>query len=489
MTRRIGVRGQVLVGVIMLLLVLLIIVPALVQWTQIDSKQSVQNQKTNIAFNLAQAAVERGMWMAKSSTGTWQQLVGGSALPGYNFDATYTDVPGGTYRVQITRVVGVGVSSSVVIVGEGRDPQTQQTRAVSAVFQNQSIYSPLMASQGVSQNMGMCPIWGPIMSQGNIFLADDVTAFRYFPRKYAKGDVISNDAVNYPRDVTWPNPPNTDGAEWWSDYQYVPDLPILDFATMRAQANATHTLNVYGCKGSTTHTDPATGLTVGGHAPWDTRPSCGNIGSHTLHFSSSFNHPLGAYNSPSSSYTWYYDGDLILGGNNKPRAQYPSQTQAIGLWGTLIVRGNLTLDATGDYDYTNNVPVNAAAEMHRTTFNTYDTGSSGEYPADNGLNQTRAVWNFGTDSSNFPGSPYSGWINTVGVRGFTYVGGNLTITNNGFMDFNGAVWVNGAVTSSGASLNQFCGIYFDDTLTLPTLNVVLIRKSWKEVPASTTPWP
>ncbi len=476
-------RGQVLVGVILLLLVLLIMVPALVQWTQIDTKASVQNAKTNIAFNLAQAAVERGMWKAKSSTGTWQAIVAGHPPVGYNFDSTYNDVPGGTYRIKIT---DIGVSS-VTIVGEGRDNQTQQTRAVSAVFQNQSIYSPLMASQGVNWNAAMCPMWGPIMSQGNIFLVDDPTAGRYFPRKYAKGVVISNDSVNYPRDTNGLLPPNTDNVEWWSDYQYVPELPILDFATLRADANETHTLNVYGCAKSATYTVPGTSYTAVGHAPWDTRGNCTNIGSHTIHFASSFNHPAGAEFAV-SSVTWYYDGDLILGGNTYPRAFYPTQTQAIGLWGSLIVRGNLTLDATGDYDYTGNVPVNAWAEMSRLTKTTNDTASAGQYPADNGLHKTKLTWRFGTDSSNFPGSASTGWVNTVGIRGFTYVGGNLTITNNGFMDFNGAVWVNGSVTSSGAGVNSFCGVYFDDTLTLPTLNVVLIRQSWKEVSASSTPW-
>ncbi len=502
------IRGQVLVGVIMLLLVLLIIVPALVQWVQLETKQSVQNQKTEVAFNLAQAAVERGMWKAKSSVAIWQQLVlSGTPVAGYNFDATYTDVPGGSYRIKISRVVGVGVSSSVVIVGEGRDNQTQQTQAISTVFQNQAVYGPLMASQGAVMNMGMCPLWGPIMSQGNIYLADDVTAFRYFPRKYAKGDVSSNDSVNYPRDVTWPNPPNTDGIEWWSNYQYVPEVPILDFATLRAQANATHTLNVYGCATSTSYSVPGTTYTAVGPAPWDTRrqfatnspgsapvytgaPHCGNIGANdSLHFSASCNHPQGACKDPNNSYTWYYDGDLTLGGDQYYAMTYTGATTAIGLRGTLIVRGNLTLDATGDYDYTNNVPVNAAAEMNRLTYGTYDTSAIGEYPADYGMNQTTALWHFGTDSSNFPGSAIHGWKNTVGVRGFTYVGKNLSITTNGFMDFNGAVWVNGSVTSNGASLDSFCGIYYDDTIQLPTLNVVLVRKSWQKVPASSVAWP
>jgi hypothetical protein len=299
------------------------------------------------------------------------------------------------------------------------------------------------------------------MTQGNITLTDDFVANWYFPRKYAQG-VVTGTAAN-PRDTNGLTPPNTDSVEWWSDYQYVPDLPVLDFAALRSSAAATGTLNVYGCRNSSPR------------GTWDGRSSCGNItdaAGHAHHFCASYNYPLlGAKASPAAnSYVWYYDGDLILGGDNVVDGTY-----GIGLHGTLIVRGNLTLDANGDYNYTGNVPVNAAAE-------------SGEYPADNGLNKTKTTWRFGTDTSQIPATGGGSWVNTVGVRGFTYVGGNLVVTNNGFMDFNGAVWVNGSIVANGASATTFCGVYFDDQLTLPTLNVVLTRQSWEETMPSATAW-
>ena len=84
----------------------------------------------------------------------------------------------------------------------------------------------------------------------------------------------------------------------------------------------------------------------------------------------------------------------------------------------------------------------------------------------------------------------SGWVTTVGMRGFTYVGGNLYLPNaNSFMDFNGAVWVVGDVVASGGSANAYCGIFYNDTLDLPTLNVVLVRRSWTEVTPSAQAWP
>jgi hypothetical protein len=266
---------------------------------------------------------------------------------------------------------------------------------------------------------------------------------------------------------------------------------VLDFEALRSSAANTGTLNVYGCSMSSTHTDTKTWTTVAGPAPWDGRKtagvaSCGNIadvpgGADGDHFSASWNHVDGA-NFSTMTYVWYWDHDVILGGDTAV-----SGTYGIGLHGTVIVRGNLTLDANGDYNYTGNVPVNAWAEYGKLTKATGDTAATGEYPADNGFQNSLKTFNFGSQSMTIPGIP-GGFINTVGIRGFTYVGGILTITTNGFMDFNGAVWVNGSVSAVSAATNHFCGVYYDDSLTLPTLNVILVRQSWQEVSPSTWTW-
>ena len=47
-----GERGQVLIGVVLVLMALLIMVPALVQWVQQESKISVKDKKSAGAFNL-----------------------------------------------------------------------------------------------------------------------------------------------------------------------------------------------------------------------------------------------------------------------------------------------------------------------------------------------------------------------------------------------------------------------------------------------------
>ena len=61
------------------------------------------------------------------------------------------------------------------------------------------------------------------------------------------------------------------------------------------------------------------------------------------------------------------------------------------------------------------------------------------------------------------------------------------------MDFNGAVWVNGNVNATCPSgdptcSHSYCGVFYDDTLSVPTLNVILVRLSWQETTPSSVVW-
>jgi hypothetical protein len=183
---------------------------------------------------------------------------------------------------------------------------------------------------------------------------------------------------------------------------------------------------------------------------------------------------------PTQDYVWYWDGDVSLEGTGY------NGTQATSLRGTIIVRGNLTIDSSGDMVYNGHVPATAWQEEQKLLIDTYDTAAAGEYPADIGYHQSTGTWHFGVDSWSEPGLG-GGWINTVGIKGFVYVGGNMNIIN--YLDIHGAVWVNGAVVSNYNNPSAFCGVFYDEALQVPTLNVILLRQSWQEVAASATPWP
>jgi len=482
-------KGQILPIVMMCLLVMSIIIYGMVSWIQNDTRWAVKEQKSTSAINLAEAAIDRGTWKLQSTTSTWNAAAAGQAVAGYHFDTTYYDIPGGSYRIRFSSAA----NQCVTVIGEGRDSGNKETRAIQAMYQNQAIYSPLMAGSMINWSRGLGVFWGPIMSQGNIQLMDDFVATWYFPRKFAKGVVIGT-AAN-PRDTNGLNPPNTDNIEWWSEYPGVPNVPVLDFVALRSSASATGTLNIYGCKNSTRHgkADDVTPVpdqgTIAGAAPWDLRGSCdltaGDNTPHNQHFGDSTNFILANGLDPAKDYVWYWDNDVTLTGafcGSNPC----TPGQSTGLRGTIVVRGNLTIDSSGDLVYSGHVPANAWKEHQKLLINTYDSSNANEYPADIGLNKSTGTFGFGTDTFNVPGSG-SGWKTTVGIKGFTYVGGNLTILN--YLDFNGAVWINGAVNASGGDAQHFCGIFYDDTLSVPALNVILLRQSWQEVGASPTAWP
>ena len=124
--------------------------------------------------------------------------------------------------------------------------------------------------------------------------------------------------------------------------------------------------------------------------------------------------------------------------------------------------------------YTGHVPANAWMQEQKLTINTYDTAASGEYPADAGYHQSNSTFGFGSENFCVPIAGCSE-ISTVGIQGFVYVGGGLTLSS--YLDINGAIWVNGDVQAYGGSYTTFTSIFYDDTLQVPALNVILLRQS------------
>lgn len=455
-----GQRGQILVGVTILVLVLLILVPLLVQWSSQESKWAVKDQQTTTAFNIAEGAVDRGMWKLKSATGTWQSALAGTVIPGYDLDVVYSDIEGANYRLRFTSGPSVG---QVTVFAEGKDLRSGQIRALKTVFEDRAIPGPILSSGMVDYADTFDAHWGPIMSQGNIQITG-TAATRYYPRKFSK-QVVTGTAGN-PRDTSGINPPNTDNVEWWSDYP-VPDLPLLDFTTMRASATSSGTLNY-----RTNDNTSGAGKCVG----WAGKGTCSSAGgTAAAHYSATVAHFFNSNNNAESrnNRLWYWDNDLIMSGNMNSRGCY-----RLGLYGTVIVRGNMTIDSGDCYAYVGPILPNAWKEYAKI-----DTASTNQYPGDNGFQTNRLTFNHGNET--WTGGPLA--ANTdVGIRGFIYVGGNMTF--NSLSDIAGSLWVVGNVINNDSS-GERVNVYYEQNNTLPLLNVVLGRLSWDEVAPSTAPWP
>lgn len=457
-------RGQVLWIVLGILLMLFISTPPLIKWLQSDSERTVKQQKSSTAFNLANGALERGMWKLKSSTSTWAAAAIGTTISGYNFDVTYKDLEGGTYRIRFSSGPG---ASQVTVTAEARDPLNEEIQAVQAVYQNQSIPGPILTTGNVAFSGVFEPHWGPVMAQGNITITGNA-APKYYPRKYSKNAVTGT--ATYPRDTNGITPPNTNNVEWWSAYS-VPDLPLLDFATLRSSAQANGTLNYYNVNASSTgHT--LTGYS-GGHYNNCRDPDGSAFASHASHFYDPQHHPLATRN-----LIWYWDNDLIITGGPWQGSYSGTAAHRMGLRGTLIVRGNLTIWTGDDYTYTGTIPTSAWRE-----YQAIDTASANQYPGDTGLRSNASTFPFGSQS--WTGGPST--ANTdIGIRGFIYVGGNFTIQSEAGGDFHGALWVVGNATNMNT--NEYSLVFYDSGLDVPVLNVILTLQSWRETSPSSTVW-
>jgi hypothetical protein len=460
-------NGFVLPMILAIMMVIGIFIPALVSWLQQDTKQSVKEAKATAAFNLAEAGIDRGLWKLKSSTATFGQAKIGTVIAGYNFDTTYSDIPGGFYRIHFSS----GPSTrDVTITAEGKDMLSQETRAVRAVYRNQTFGGGMISGGVITWANAFSAHWGPIMAHGNINITDANAAQDYFPKKYSR-QAVQCTIGSYNRDTNGLALPNTDSLEWWSDYA-VPELPILDFAALRSSASTTGTLNVYGCSKMGTW-PPTVGDWTG--AKWWGKNAC-NLGSSNhnglRHFQNSWNNPLAR-----KQYVWYWDEDVIMTGDVGDEGH--------GIWGNVIARKNVTNYAGDNYTYTGNIPSNAWEQYTKISKSAGDTSAKNEYPGDDGLRKNRSTFNFGSETWTGGKSPPPAGNTDVGFRGLIYIGGNFNI--QGPVDVHGVVWVAGNVSKAVGSERTV--IFFDETLDIPTLNVVLVRQSWNEIMPSGTAWP
>jgi hypothetical protein len=523
-------KGFLLVSVMLIFLFLMIIVPVMVYWIQNDTKISMKNQKSTLAFNLAEAAVDRGYWEVKGSTATFAQISAGGTLAGYRFDTTYSDISGGTYRINVTSGPNI---NEVTILGEGRDSLKKETRAIKAVYLNSSVAGPIITAGKITLTAESVVHWGPIMAGGDITVPSGAV---HFPRKLSRQTVKPLD----PTGDT--NPPNTDNKEWWSDYN-VPDLPVFDFSTMRASAAATGTLDcqdvtstTYTTSISTTYTPSPLTCTYS-HNTYNNSCSsqgtfsrgyffCSGSGScvptyttyitTSTHYggmqcchSSSYGGPVtcdyGDGATPCTDctvcdfpgeqyslnntaleykdYTWFWDNNFTV---NKNIANNCSNNQ-ISVKGTVVVLGNMSTSSTtaDNYPTAGGGPVLKVPPQAWREYQYLDTTSKNEYPADTiSISSNAANYTLGSCGTLCETGGISSTLGTggdLGIYGFVYVKGNLALA--GDCDIYGAVWVDGNLSGMDNAI-----IFYNSNLKVPTLNVVLGQETWQETSPNNAAW-
>lgn len=237
--------GQVLVGVLLLLAVALILVPALVLHVQNEAKWSVKQVRSDRAFHLAEAGQDKTLWHLSLSTANWSKASEGIPLAGYDFDVAYADLDGGTYKISVASGPDAG---QVTVISRGRDESTKEVRSIRAVYSGATLISGFVAEGSIDYQNTFTVYWGQVTSYTGITQGGSPP---YHPIKVSKGEV-----------TPWDSDPGGANGETGKNYQsYVKlgDPPQVDFDYYREKAK------------NTSAPDPATiggGKNGGQTAPW-----------------------------------------------------------------------------------------------------------------------------------------------------------------------------------------------------------------------------
>ncbi len=214
--------GQILIPVILIVMLLAMLVPAVVNWTQGESQASVNDLKYTRAAELAEAGVDLGLKTLIQSSSTWSAILGGGIPVGFNFDSVYNDIGLGSYSIRISSGPG---PQQATVVSVGRDKTSKSLRTIKAVYQNSVSQTALYAINGMTFQNNVNVEWGPIVSLGPF--TTDVA--HTYPRLYG------NDAI-LPHDTNAALVPNTDNQQWWSYQSILPPTPQVDVQSYRAVA-------------------------------------------------------------------------------------------------------------------------------------------------------------------------------------------------------------------------------------------------------------
>lgn len=218
--------GQMaIVMVLVTLMFLLIMIPVIEMFVKNEAKWSVKEKKSTLAFHLAEAAVDRGYWKLIENSDNWDTIAGGGTISGYANDKEYTDIEGGSYKIDISSGDN---AREIVIIGTGKDFSSNEYRAIKVVYEKTGVQAAIYSGDDLDVSGSVEVHWGPIMSKDQIEISGDSN--QLYPRKFSRADITAGGT--YPDRDGDPNPPNKGPQsdpyiEWWS-YNEPPGVPDID---------------------------------------------------------------------------------------------------------------------------------------------------------------------------------------------------------------------------------------------------------------------
>lgn len=417
--KRLNEKGNVLIIVTLLIALFSILIPTIVMYIRNENKDTIDEKRRSVAFQLAEAAVDRGYWKLVEQTSNWETIIHGGTIAGYCNDVIYSDIQGGFYKINIT-----GSGTQITITGTGKDSSSNKFKAIQVVYSRAGVSSAIQAPS-IGFSGGAVIHWGPIMSTNSISLAGNSNEL--YPRKFSRGAITA--AGTYPDRDNSPAGINTDNLEWWS-YNYppgVPDIPTPKINDYRIAAQAAGTY-------------------------WDTAQ--GNINNLQ----------------DNVDRIRFYESDAAFKGTKHFR-------------GILIVMGNCAFSGgakgTASYgDYTTTPPADAWKEYQKNCPIRAGASDDGNYS--NGANadgDSAAQDEYDGDGGYHTVKPYTFTSpqKSVAFKGFIFCAGDLTST--------GTTIVHGAVmVSSGGSVGSGgFEVYYDNSLSIEFSDDTPTKSSWQEI--------
>lgn len=379
-------RGQAIAMVLVILVVMSILVPAMVFYTQRESRWTAKQAQSTTAFHLAEAGIEKGYLALSLSTQTWTNLQNGTQITGYKSDVAYHDIPGGSYAINIT---SGPEDEQATVLSIGIEGLHKEVRAVQAVYANSPLGGiAIYSSGGAAINGGVTVEWGAVVSPKDIDMGPSPGPT--FPQLWSAGAIRPF--------ITSPSAIKCDSPNCWQWFAYntnIPANPILDFTFYESSAHATGTW--FGTS----------------QASW------GNPG----------NPPYST--STSKGYTWWVNGNLNI-------------SQAVYIVGNVFVTGNFstTNGGWGNGCSAMNVPRKAWRQYGNNWahYQPFDTAEPAIFPGLNSSYQSAATLTYTNCPPNkigINGLLYVGGNVNVGggggnsdIYGLLYVVGSSTAASN-----------------------------------------------------------
>ncbi|MBI5625086.1 MAG: hypothetical protein HY924_15015 [Elusimicrobia bacterium] len=435
-------RGQILVGVIIILMVLAVLVPVMVMYVQNESKWAVKQTQNMTAFQLAEGGVDRGYRKISESTTTWAAGQLGTFPAGYNFNQVYNDTSGGCYTIAISSGPD---EDQVTIVSVSKHSAQKEERAIEAIYSNIPMGdTAVYGRSGVTVDGSQTSVeWGAIISPKSITVNG-----RNHPQMWSSGAIDLDTNGNLQ--------PNCDPAcaGWHSYEQDIPPDPGIDVDGFYYAALASHTATPASPNLFTTN--QCWGKNSGSACGVPCNLTCSNA------------------TDCANDETYYIQGNLCVEGT-------------IFVQGVLVVTGNVSLPngQSGEGALEARLPrkawqqygLNAASWQYYKDMKMTCAGPLNNTPVDPDAPATFP----GLSSSYKSDSSRYKCLSKVVVKGFTYIGGNLTqIGGAGSAEFVGAMFV---VGMTSVTPNTFTIYYSADAGDyVRTTTVILQRESWKDLP-------